>query len=66
MANTERLQMETKGTSLTIDEFVDIYLVENKLSANDNYDPTSNTNKRNILTTPLSILESVANDLTIL
>ncbi len=60
MTNSERLQMETKGITLTPSE-LDIYLLENGLDSNTDYDPTSNTNKRNILKTALSILESIAN-----
>ena len=60
MTNTERLQMEIKGISLTPSE-IEIYLQENSLIATDEYNPSSNTNKRNILKTALSILESVAN-----
>lgn len=60
MTNIERLQMETKGITLTPDE-LEIYLQENGLACNTDYNPTSNTNKRNILKTALSILESIAN-----
>lgn len=60
MTNNERLLMEIKGIELTTAE-IDIYLAENNLTATAEYSPTSNTNKRNILKTALSILESVAN-----
>ena len=60
MTNLERLQLEIKGISLTTDE-LDIYLQESDLTANDTYNPQSNTNKRNILKSALSILESIAN-----
>lgn len=60
MTNNERLLMEIKGIELTTAE-IDIYLAENNLNATTEYSPTSNTNKRNILKTALSILESVAN-----
>lgn len=60
MTNTERLLMEIKGIDLTPDE-INIYLTENSLNPTDEYIPTSNTNKRNILKSALSILESVAN-----
>ena len=60
MTNIDRLEMETKGITLTPDE-LDIYLQENGLASNTDYNPASNTNKRNILKTALSILESIAN-----
>jgi hypothetical protein len=60
MTNSERLLMEIKGIDLTPDE-INIYLTENSLNPTDEYIPTSNTNKRNILKSALSILESVAN-----
>lgn len=60
MTNSDRLLMEIKGIDLIPDE-IDIYLAENDLTATTEYVPTSNTNKRNILKTALSILESVAN-----
>lgn len=60
MTNLERLQLEIKSISLTTDE-LNIYLQESDLTANDIYNPQSNTNKRNILKSALSILESIAN-----
>ena len=60
MINSDRLLMEIKGIDLTPDE-LNIYLAENSLTPTDDYIPTSNTNKRNILKSALSILESVAN-----
>ncbi|WP_003545288.1 hypothetical protein [Desulfotomaculum nigrificans] len=60
MTNLERLQMEIKGITLTTSE-LDIYLQENGLVSSDEYNPQSNTNKRNILKTALAILESIAN-----
>ena len=60
MTNIERLKMEIKGIDFTDDELT-VYLQENELTATDTYTPTSNTNKKNILKTALSILESVAN-----
>lgn len=60
MTNIERLQMETKGITLTPEE-LEIYLQENGLASNTDYNPASNTNKRNILKTALAILESIAN-----
>ena len=61
MINVDRLLMEIKGIDLTVDE-LNIYLEENSLVQSDDYIPTSNTNKRNILKTALSILESIANN----
>ncbi|CDX03324.1 Hypothetical protein DPCES_3438 [Desulfitobacterium hafniense] len=60
MTNSDRLLMEIKGIELTPSE-TEIYLQENSLIPTDEYNPSSNTNKRNILKTALSILESVAN-----
>ncbi|ABO48920.1 conserved hypothetical protein [Desulforamulus reducens MI-1] len=60
MTNIERLNLEIKGIDLTIDE-LSIYLQEQNLESNIEYNPTSNTNKRNILKTALAILESIAN-----
>ena len=59
--NLDRLKMEIKGIN-TPDQELTIYLLENDLTDTDTYDPKSNTNKRNILKTALSILESIAND----
>lgn len=61
MTNLERLQLEIKGIDLTPAEY-DIYLAESNLSAHIDYNPTSNTNKRNILKAALNILESIANN----
>lgn len=60
MTNLERLQLETKTITLTPSE-LQVYLAENGLVDTENYNPASNTNKRNILKTALSILESIAN-----
>lgn len=61
MTNLERLKMEIEGIDLTDDKLT-IYLEENDLTATDEYAPTSKTNKKNILKTALSILESIANN----
>lgn len=61
MTNLQRLQLEIQGIDLTTDE-LSIYLQENNLEAHNEYIPTSNTNKRAILKTALSILESIANN----
>jgi hypothetical protein len=60
MTNSERLLIEIKDIDLSPDE-VTVYLMENDLTANNEYDPESATNKRNIYKTALSILESIAN-----
>lgn len=60
MTNSERLLMEIKEINLTPDE-VTVYLMENDLTANNEYNPESVTNKRNIYKSALSILESIAN-----
>lgn len=61
MTNIERLKMEIEGIDLTDDKLT-VYLEENDLTATDEYAPTSKTNKKNILKTALSILESIANN----
>lgn len=61
MTNIDRLKMEIEGISQTDDQ-LNIYLQENELTPTDEYSPTSKTNKKNILRTALSILESIANN----
>jgi hypothetical protein len=61
MTNLERLKMEIEGIAFD-DNKLNVYLQENELNAIDNYDPSSKTNKKNILKTALSILESIANN----
>ena len=61
MTNLERLKMEIEGISLD-DNKLNVYLQENELNATVEYDPASKTNKKNILKTALSILESIANN----
>lgn len=61
MNNLQRLQLEIKDINLTQAE-LSIYLQENSLAPTDEYNPESNTSKRNILKTALSILESIANN----
>jgi hypothetical protein len=61
MNNLERLQMEVKGIDFEVDELI-VYLMENDLTYNDEYDPTSNTNKKAIYQTAVNILESLANN----
>ena len=61
MTNLERLKLHIKGITLEAEEY-DIYLAESNLTANIDYDPTSNTNKRNILKSALNILDDIANN----
>ncbi|MER2262214.1 MAG: hypothetical protein ABS934_09360 [Psychrobacillus sp.] len=58
MNNIQRLQMETKGIELEQKELI-IYLQENGLMPNDEYNPA---NKKAIYQTALSVLESIANN----
>jgi hypothetical protein len=60
MTNLERIKMETKGIGYP-DVELSIYLQENRLDPNAEYDPQSNTNKKAIYATALSLLESLAN-----
>ncbi|MED0716074.1 hypothetical protein [Aeribacillus composti] len=61
MTNLQRLLLETKGIDLDQNELI-VYLAENELNPHDEYVPSSATNKRNIYKTALSILESIANN----
>lgn len=61
MTNIDRLKMEVQESGFT-DEQLTIYLEENYLNPNDDYSPTSNISKKNILKTALAILEAVANN----
>ena len=65
MNNKQRLQLEIKGITLTEDE-INVYLLENGLTASDTYNAQSNTNKKNIYAAALSILESIANNPTMM
>jgi hypothetical protein len=57
MTNLQRLKLETNGINFTDDELT-IYLMENNLTATDDYNID---NKRTIYKTALSILNSLAN-----
>ena len=60
MLNSERLIMEI---GITIPpEQVTVYLAEEGLTDTDEYDPTSNINKRKIYSAALSVLNSIANN----
>lgn len=61
MNNLQRLELETKGIKLEQDE-LSIYLQENELQPFEDYKPESATNKKSIYQSALSILESIAND----
>jgi len=63
MINTERLQMEISDIlNDYTGEQLEVLMAENGLNSNDTYNPESNTNKKNILKTALSILEAIANN----
>lgn len=61
LTNLDRVKIEIKGINFTDDE-INIYLFENDLEPTKEYEPTSKNNKRNILSTALNILESIANN----
>ncbi|MGE8079243.1 hypothetical protein [Peribacillus loiseleuriae] len=61
MYNLERLELETKGIKLEQEE-LSIYLQENDLEPFAEYNPQSATSKKNIYRAALSVLESIAND----
>lgn len=61
MNNLERLKMEIKGIDTPENELI-VYLMENDLTHSDEYDATSNSNKKAIYQTALAILESLANN----
>lgn len=65
MNNLQRLQLETKGINLDQSELT-IYLQENDLQPFEEYSPSSATSKRNIYRSALSILESIANNPTLM
>lgn len=61
MINLERLKMEISDISYTAEQ-LSVFLLENELVNDAEYNPQSNTNKKNILKTALSILEAIANN----
>ena len=66
MNNLQRLQLEIQGIELSHEE-IQVYLAENGLKHYDEYNPESNKSKRSIYQTALlSILESVANNPTLM
>ncbi len=60
MTNLERLQMEIGITMPTNN--LSVYLLEEGLTDTANYDPSSSINKRKIYSAALSILNSIANN----
>ena len=61
MNNLQRLQLEIQNDKLEQDELA-IYLQENELQPFEDYKPESATNKKSIYQSALSVLESIAND----
>ena len=61
MMNIDRLKIEISDINY-LDTELEIFLAECGLNANDEYVPTSNTNKKAILSTTLGILEALANN----
>jgi hypothetical protein len=61
LTNLDRLKIETKGINYPDAELL-IYLEENGLDPNAEYNPQSNTNKKAIYATALALLESLANN----
>lgn len=66
MTNLDRLKRELGNTDGFQDEELTMYLEENSLEGLSDYDTKSRTNRRNILKTTMSILESVANNPTLM
>jgi hypothetical protein len=61
MTNLERLKMAIDGIDIEDNKLL-IYLQESNLASTEAYNPQSNTNKKQILKTALSILEDIANN----
>ena len=61
MTNLQRLLLEIKGIDLDQNELA-VYLAENGLNPHDEYNPQSATAKKKVYQTALSILESIANN----
>lgn len=62
MTNLQRLKLEINLNGAYTDDQLTVFLQENGLTATEEYNPSSNTNKKNILKTALSILEAIANN----
>ncbi|GFR36054.1 hypothetical protein [Thermobrachium celere] len=65
MTNLQRLKMEIPNISFS-DVELDVFLQENGLNAEGEYNPDDSANYRAILKTALSILEAVANDVNLM
>lgn len=65
MNNLQRLELETQGISLTQNE-LSIYLEEVGLNPTTAYEPSNQSNKIQIYQAALSILESIANNPTLM
>lgn len=61
MINLQRLKMAIEGIDL-VDDKLEIYLKENELESYTEYNAGSNSNKKMIVKTALSILEDIANN----
>lgn len=60
MLNSERLTMEI---GITIpEEQLTVYLAEEGINGSDNYEPSSQANKRKIYSAALAVLNSIANN----
>ncbi|KAF1304935.1 hypothetical protein BAU16_01305 [Enterococcus sp. JM9B] len=57
----DRLKMEIEGITLADDQAT-VYLAENSLSANEEYNPAIPAQKKAIYQTALSVLQSIANN----
>ena len=63
--NMQRLLMEIKGIELQQSELI-VYLEENGLQPFDTYNTNDNSNKRSVYMTALHVLESLANNPTMM
>lgn len=61
MTNLDRLKLEIQDSGFT-DIELSIFLAENSLSPNDEYNPSSNQSKRSIYQSALTALEAIANN----
>lgn len=61
MKNIQRLEMETKGITLSQQELI-VYLQENGLEPHEEYNAQSPSSKKAIFQTALATLESIANN----
>ncbi|OLN22917.1 hypothetical protein BTO30_07165 [Domibacillus antri] len=65
MNNLQRLELETKGVTLSQNE-LSIYLEETDLNPTAEYVPSNESNKVQIYQAALSVLESIANNPTLM